>query len=221
MRLDDPTPYVTEVLLQAEMFEAEASGGGDGELSRLADTARVLSDHAPGDPGILAALLMNRVTLQPGQAMFLDAGNLHAYLHGAGVEIMANSDNVLRGGLTSKHVDVDALVSILDFSPIGDDTIDPEPVSPASSATPPRRPSSPCGGSPLRRTRRRPGDGWAGRSWSWRVRWSWSSGDSVVTLERGQSAFFEAGTTVRRTARASGSSRGLASEAWPGQARVR
>ena len=159
MRLGDPTPYVTEVLLQAEMFEAEASGGGDGELARLADTARVLSDHAPGDPGILAALLMNRVTLQPGQAIFLDAGNLHAYLHGAGIEIMANSDNVLRGGLTSKHVDVDALVSVLDFSPIGDDTIGPEPVSPRRRPLPhPGDRVRPVARRPVRRTRRRPGD---------------------------------------------------------------
>ena len=70
---------------------------------------RLLADSYPTTPGVLAAMLMNRVVLQPGDAIFLDAGNLHAYLHGAGIEIMANSDNVLRGGLTSKHVDVDEL----------------------------------------------------------------------------------------------------------------
>jgi mannose-6-phosphate isomerase len=64
---------------------------------------------------VLAALLLNRVTLEPGEALFLPAGNLHAYLAGAGVELMANSDNVLRGGLTPKHVDVPELLRVLDF----------------------------------------------------------------------------------------------------------
>ena len=75
-------------------------------------------DHRyPDDPGVLVALLLNRVTLAPGEAVFLGAGNLHAYLHGLGVEIMASSDNVLRGGLTAKHVDVDELVAVLDPRP--------------------------------------------------------------------------------------------------------
>ena len=56
------------------------------------------------------------MTLKPGQALYLSAGNLHAYLFGVGVEIMANSDNVLRGGLTPKHVDVPELMRVLDFS---------------------------------------------------------------------------------------------------------
>ena len=64
---------------------------------------------------MLAALLLNRVTLAPGEALYLPAGNLHAYLSGAGVELMANSDNVLRGGLTPKHVDVPELLRVLDF----------------------------------------------------------------------------------------------------------
>ncbi|MGI3786344.1 MAG: mannose-6-phosphate isomerase, class I [Janthinobacterium lividum] len=126
MRLDDPTPYVTEVLERAETLESHHV---EGELGQLADTVRLLADHHPDDPGVLAAILMNRVVLQPGDAIFLDAGNLHAYLHGAGIEIMANSDNVLRGGLTSKHVDVDELTEVLDFNPIPDDTISSEPVS--------------------------------------------------------------------------------------------
>lgn len=70
----------------------------------------------PGDPGVLISLLMNLLTLQPGQAVQLGAGNIHAYVSGLGVEIMAASDNVLRGGLTPKHIDVDELCSILDFS---------------------------------------------------------------------------------------------------------
>ncbi|WP_395726444.1 mannose-6-phosphate isomerase, class I [Nakamurella sp.] len=80
-------------------------------------TALALGERYPGDPGVLASLLLNRITLQPGQALFLPGGNLHAYLAGVGIEIMANSDNVLRGGLTPKHVDVGELMKVLDFGP--------------------------------------------------------------------------------------------------------
>lgn len=75
-----------------------------------------LNQAYPGDVGVLAALLLNVLTLAPGEAAFLRAGQLHAYLSGLGVEVMANSDNVLRGGLTTKHVDVPELVKVLDFS---------------------------------------------------------------------------------------------------------
>jgi mannose-6-phosphate isomerase len=75
----------------------------------------------PGDVGIITALLLNLVRLAPGEAIYLPAGNLHAYLHGTGMEIMANSDNVLRGGLTPKHVDGAELSRVLDFhaGPVG------------------------------------------------------------------------------------------------------
>jgi mannose-6-phosphate isomerase len=126
MRLEDPQPYVAEVAQQAKALDA---GAAEGELGQLADTVRLLAERYTDDPGVLAALLMNRVVLQPGDAIFLDAGNLHAYLYGAGIEIMANSDNVLRGGLTSKHVDVDELTKVLDFHPISGDTLSAEPVS--------------------------------------------------------------------------------------------
>lgn len=69
----------------------------------------------PGDAGVVGALLLNLVHLAPGEAIYLPAGNLHAYLHGLGVEVMASSDNVLRGGLTPKHVDVAELLRVLDF----------------------------------------------------------------------------------------------------------
>jgi len=65
---------------------------------------------------VVIALLLNYVELAPGEALFLPAGNLHAYLSGTGVELMANSDNVLRGGLTSKHIDVPELLRVLDFA---------------------------------------------------------------------------------------------------------
>lgn len=75
-----------------------------------------LSGHYPGDIGVIAPLLLNTVRLQPGEAFYTGAGVLHAYLAGAGVEIMANSDNVLRGGLTAKHVDPPELLKILTFT---------------------------------------------------------------------------------------------------------
>jgi mannose-6-phosphate isomerase len=78
--------------------------------------AATLADTYPGDPGVVISLLCNHLTLAPGEAVFLPAGNLHAYLDGAGVEVMASSDNVLRGGLTSKHVDLAALIEVLDFT---------------------------------------------------------------------------------------------------------
>ncbi len=75
-----------------------------------------LADAYPGDPGVVVSLLMHRVTLRTGEAMYLPAGNVHAYLDGLGIELMAPSDNVLRGGLTAKHVDVPELLRVLDFT---------------------------------------------------------------------------------------------------------
>ena len=82
-----------------------------------AEVIRQLRALYPNDPGVLAPLFLNLVTLAPGQALFLEARELHAYLQGTALEIMANSDNVLRGGLTQKHMDVDELMSVLDFTP--------------------------------------------------------------------------------------------------------
>jgi len=86
-----------------------------GRFARECAWALRIGKVHPGDVGIVGALLLNLVTLEPGEAIYLPAGNLHAYLHGVGVEIMASSDNVLRGGLTPKHVDVRELLSVLDF----------------------------------------------------------------------------------------------------------
>jgi mannose-6-phosphate isomerase len=74
-----------------------------------------IHDLYPGDIGVLCVLLLNLVKLEPGQAMFAAAGDLHAYLDGFGIELMANSDNVLRGGLTPKHVDIPELMKTLTF----------------------------------------------------------------------------------------------------------
>jgi mannose-6-phosphate isomerase len=87
------------------------------ELADFAVTAVEVARFYPGDPGVLAALLMNRLEFGPYDAIYLPPGDLHAYLRGGGIEIMANSDNVLRGGLTPKHIDVEELLAVLDFAP--------------------------------------------------------------------------------------------------------
>ncbi|WP_307811034.1 mannose-6-phosphate isomerase, class I [Tomitella cavernea] len=92
-----------------------AGHGNGGEFAAEARSTLQIGEAYPGDVGVLSSMLLNRVTLEPGEALYLPAGNLHAYLHGVGVEIMANSDNVLRGGLTPKHVDVPELLRVLDF----------------------------------------------------------------------------------------------------------
>ncbi|MEU9370977.1 mannose-6-phosphate isomerase, class I [Streptomyces avermitilis] len=85
-----------------------------------------IAHHYPGDPGVIAAMLLNYVQLQPGEALFLGAGVPHAYLNGLGVEIMANSDNVLRCGLTPKHVDVPELLRIVRFEASDPGVLRPE-----------------------------------------------------------------------------------------------
>ena len=109
--LDDPGPLVDEVVGGARRLASA-------DLDWAAEAGWVvrLAGQYPGDIGAVLALLLNLVHLQPGEAIFLAAGNVHAYLHGTGVEVLANSDNVLRCGLTPKHVDVPELLRITDFS---------------------------------------------------------------------------------------------------------
>lgn len=85
-----------------------------------------LADQFPADRGVLAPLFLNILRLSPGQAIFTGPGILHAYLEGFGVELMANSDNVLRGGLTTKHVDVGELLSILRFEQQVPEILEPQ-----------------------------------------------------------------------------------------------
>jgi mannose-6-phosphate isomerase len=89
----------------------------DPAVAAAADLVHRLAAAHPGDVGIAAALLLNDVALRPGEALFQPARLLHAYVHGVGIEIMATSDNVLRGGLTPKHIDVDELLRVLDPAP--------------------------------------------------------------------------------------------------------
>jgi len=89
-----------------------------------------LARRYPTDPGVVLALLLNRVHLAPGEAVWMPAGNLHAYLRGVGVEIMAASDNVLRGGLTPKHVNVPELLRVLRYEVLADPVLRPTAVAP-------------------------------------------------------------------------------------------
>lgn len=83
------------------------------DVRRAYVTAMEVAEHYPGDIGVVITLLMNRMTLQPGEAAFLETGVLHAHLHGLALEVMVSSDNVLRAGLTSKHIDRPGLVRAL------------------------------------------------------------------------------------------------------------
>lgn len=88
--------------------------------SRAAALVRDLAARYPGDPSVAVTLLLNHVVLEPGEAIHLGAGNLHAYLGGCGVELMGASDNVVRAGLTVKPVDVDELLRVLDPAPLAE-----------------------------------------------------------------------------------------------------
>jgi len=120
----DRCDLVAEVSTGAKRIEAEP----DGFAPEAAWVQRLAELH-PCDPGVVAALLLNLVRLRPGQALYLPSGNLHAYLGGFGVEVMANSDNVLRGGLTPKHVDVPELQRVLDHSAGPTSQVPPRAVS--------------------------------------------------------------------------------------------
>ncbi|MGI5245339.1 mannose-6-phosphate isomerase, class I [Dactylosporangium sp. CA-139066] len=95
-----------------------------------------LAEQYAGDTGVIVATLLNRVRLRPAEAVWMPAGNLHAYLRGVGVEIMAASDNVLRGGLTPKRVDVEELLRVLRFEVLDDPVTRPIELSPALSSYP-------------------------------------------------------------------------------------
>lgn len=111
-----------------ELVAVVSALGGDGTPEL--ETVALLAKWYPGDPGIVISLMLNRVTLRPGEVLYLPAGNIHAYLRGVGIELMAASDNVLRGGLTPKHIDVPELLSVLDFRPVAVPYLEPEHPAP-------------------------------------------------------------------------------------------
>jgi mannose-6-phosphate isomerase len=106
-----PDPGLLVSAVVAACAALEAAGG-----PYAAACAAVVREavHHPGDLGLVAMLLMRHAVLAPGQAVFLPAGGLHSYLRGTGIEVLANSDNVVRAGLTGKHVDVPELLKLLD-----------------------------------------------------------------------------------------------------------
>lgn len=119
------------LLVDVVVAAAERAAADDNpDLASAVDTVGLLAGAFPGDPGIVLALLLNRTTLRRGDVLYLPAGNIHAYLHGLGIELMAASDNVLRGGLTGKRVDVPELLSVLDFSPFTVTPLAPEKPGP-------------------------------------------------------------------------------------------
>jgi len=117
LELADPAPLVEAVAAGLPRLDGTPWATLGPALSRVAG-------DFPSDRGLVVALLLNFVRLAPGEAIFLAAGNVHAYLHGVGVEILANSDNVLRCGLTPKHIDIPELLRITDFTEL------PEPRCP-------------------------------------------------------------------------------------------
>ncbi|MDR1177736.1 MAG: mannose-6-phosphate isomerase, class I [Spirochaetaceae bacterium] len=109
-------PQERETLSRAvSALPGTSSGKGPAEVSMK--LAAQFAAQYPGDPGILAPFYLRILKLKPLEAVFLKAGVMHSYVEGFGVELMANSDNVLRGGLTNKHIDIPELLRILDFSP--------------------------------------------------------------------------------------------------------
>ncbi|RJL30170.1 mannose-6-phosphate isomerase, class I [Bailinhaonella thermotolerans] len=127
---------VTRVLTLPGAARASAVRETTAACAKLADVdpayevAARLAVHYPGDAGVIVSLLLNHVRLNPGEAVWMPAGNLHAYLRGTGVEVMASGDNVLRGGLTPKRVDVPELLRVLRFEPLPDPVMRPEEVAP-------------------------------------------------------------------------------------------
>jgi mannose-6-phosphate isomerase len=111
--LDWPQASRAELVTKVTAACATLASTGSPYGGACAAAVRVAGDH-PGDLGVVAMLLLRHAVLAPGQAVFMPAGGLHAYLHGTGIELLANSDNVIRAGLTRKHVDVPELLTLLD-----------------------------------------------------------------------------------------------------------
>ena len=136
---DDPITAVREVLSPASEEARRAQEKAIDKISSLSASLHVSDDDRwspeeamlgrlatvhKDDPGLVVAAMLNRVALAPGEGLYLDAGIMHAYISGLSVEIMANSNNVVRGGLTQKHVDVSTLLDI-----VIPDPVTPRPVS--------------------------------------------------------------------------------------------
>ena len=126
-----PGPEAVDQVVAACRARADAEASPSLRIDRF---VTLLAEHHPGDPGVVAALLLNPVTLQPGEAMFVPAGALHAYIDGVGIEIMAASDNVLRAGLTPKKVDADEVLQCVSVTAAPPLRVAPERQNPTSIA---------------------------------------------------------------------------------------
>ena len=127
--LTDP-PAAEEVTAVVDECRRALDQGID--IRRAYATAIEIAEHFPDDVGVLISLLLNRLTLHPGEAAYLEAGIIHAHLSGLCLEVMVSSDNVLRAGLTSKHVQPDELVRCLDFGMSRVARVTPQPFGPTT-----------------------------------------------------------------------------------------
>lgn len=172
----------------------------EGEVGRFARTAVELDAHFPTDRGILGALMLNRLDLQPGQAAVVPPGMLHAHLLGLCLEVQANSDNVLRGGLTSKHIDVDALVQVLSFEPYDPPVLEGDQVAPGLLAYPTGQPEFSLWKvvpSADADTIELPAEDSARVLLVLEGHLEASTGDTTIELVKGESVFIAAGESVR------------------------
>ena len=112
--------------LAKRFTEAVPSSQSNPVAKKARELVATLLKQFPDDTGALVALMLNEVALEPGEAIYLPAGNVHAYLSGLGLEVMAASDNVLRAGLTSKHVDIAEVLEIADFSELVEPRLRPK-----------------------------------------------------------------------------------------------
>jgi mannose-6-phosphate isomerase len=112
--------------LAQRVLKTVASEQSDPLAASARDLMERLLTQFPDDTGALVATMLNEVALEPGEAIYLPAGNIHAYLSGLGIEVMAASDNVLRSGLTSKHVDVPEVLKLADFSELAEPKVKPK-----------------------------------------------------------------------------------------------
>lgn len=120
----------TQEMVTALTAALAADRPPDGADVQFRETARLITGAHPNDPSVLAALMLHRCRLEKWEALFLPAGTVHAYLRGVGVEVMGASDNVVRGGLTSKHVDLPVLTEIGDFQPAAPSPLTPREMAP-------------------------------------------------------------------------------------------
>ena len=123
------SPHHVTVFLAEFPDVAQRLGHVHADVAPAFETALLLMQEYPHDAGVLTSLLMNNITINRGEALFLPAGNIHAYLFGLALEVMAASDNVIRGGLTPKHIDVDELLKVVDFSELPVPHVKPQTIT--------------------------------------------------------------------------------------------